>query len=92
MLSVHILFIFLEFKTIGFSIFYVMMIIESKHNKMIKEVHLMLTISDNLVINYRHTPSWISSERYLYCDNFARDFAGNRRASFLAYIRKLFRR
>lgn len=52
----------------------------------------MLTISNNLITNYSHTPLWIKSERYLYCDNFARDFAGNRHASFLAYIRKLFRR
>lgn len=57
---------------------------------MIKEVRLMLTISTNFVTNYSHTPLWIKSERYLYCDNFAQDFAGNRHASFLAYIRKLF--
>lgn len=52
----------------------------------------MITMSGSFVPNYSYTPSWIRSERYLYCDNFARDFAGNRRASFLAYIRKLFRR
>lgn len=50
----------------------------------------MLTISTNFATNYSHTPLWIKSERYLYCDNFAQDFAGNRHASFLAYIRKLF--
>lgn len=57
-----------------------------------KEAHLMLTITNNLVTNYSYTPSWIKSERYLYCDNFARDLAGSRHASFLASIRKLFHR
>lgn len=52
----------------------------------------MLTITNNLVTNYSYTPSWIKSERYLYCDNFARDLAGNRHASFLASIRKLLHR
>lgn len=53
----------------------------------------MLTVSSEPVINYSHsTPSWIKSERYLYCDNFARDLAGSRHASFLASIRKLFHR
>ena len=49
----------------------------------------MLTISTDHVINDSYTPSWIKSERYLYCDNFARDLAGSKHASFLASIRKL---
>ena len=49
----------------------------------------MLTISTNFVTNYSYTPSWIKSERYLNCDNFARDLAGSRHESFLAVIRKL---
>lgn len=53
---------------------------------------LTISISNNLVTNDSYTPSWIRSERYLYCDDFAQDLAGSRRASFLAVIRKLFRR
>lgn len=68
-----------------------MIILKNKHKK-IKEAHLMLTISNTLVTNYSYTPSWIKSERYLYCDNFAQDLAGSRRASFLAVIRKLLHR
>lgn len=49
----------------------------------------MLTISNTLVTNYSYTPSWIKSERYLYCDNFAQDLAGSRHASFLTMILKL---
>ena len=49
----------------------------------------MLTISNNFVTDCGYTPSWIKSERYLYCDNFARDLVENRHASLLAYIRKL---
>lgn len=49
----------------------------------------MLTISSDHVISHSYTPSWIKSERYLYCDNFARDLAGNTYAAFLASIRKL---
>ncbi len=52
----------------------------------------MLTISNNLVTNDNYTPSWIRSERYLYCDNFARDLAGSRHESFLSMIRKLLHR
>ncbi|MDE6951669.1 MAG: hypothetical protein K2P64_12270 [Lachnospiraceae bacterium] len=52
----------------------------------------MLTISNNFATNYSYTPSWIKSERYLYCDNFAQDLAGSKHASFLASIRKLFHR
>lgn len=52
----------------------------------------MLTIANSFVTNDSYTPSWIRSERYLYCDNFARDLAGSRHASFLAMIRKLLHR
>lgn len=52
----------------------------------------MITMSGNFATNHSYTPSWITSERYLYCDNFARDLAGSRHASFLASILKLFRR
>lgn len=52
----------------------------------------MITMSGSFVPNYSYTPSWIRSERYLYCDNFAQDLAGSRRASFLASILKLFHR
>ena len=52
----------------------------------------MLTISNTLVTNYSYTPPWIKSERYLYCDNFARDLAESRHASFLVLIRKLLHR
>lgn len=52
----------------------------------------MITMSGNFVPTYSYTPSWIRSERYLYCDNFAQDLAGSRRASFLASILKLLHR
>lgn len=49
----------------------------------------MLTISNNLMPNYTYTPSWIKSERYLYCENFAHDLAGTGHSSLLASLRKL---
>lgn len=52
----------------------------------------MLTVSSELVTNYSYTPSWIKSERYLYCENFARDLAGSTHASVLASVRKLLHR
>ena len=76
----------------GFYYFYVMIILITNTHKKIKEAHLMLTISNTLVTNYSYTPSWIKSERYLYCDNFARDLAESRHASFLVLIRKLLHR
>ena len=69
-----------------------MIILENKHTKKTKEVHLMLAISSNLIIDCSYTPSWIRSERYLYCDDFAQDLTGSKHASFLASIRKLFHR
>ena len=54
----------------------------------------MLTISNSFVTSYTntYTPSWIRSERDLYCGDFAGDLAGSRHASFLAFIRKLLHR
>ena len=49
----------------------------------------MLTVSSEPVTTCSYTPSWIKSERYLYCDNFARDLTGSSHASILASIRKL---
>lgn len=51
----------------------------------------MLTTSNIMEYNYNYTPSWIKSERYLYCDHFAQDFAGTGHASFLSAIKKLLR-
>lgn len=50
----------------------------------------MLTTSSNLVTNCNYTPSWIKSERYLYCENFAQDLTGSRHASLLASLKRLF--
>lgn len=54
----------------------------------------MLTITNSFANNCSdtYTPSWITSERYLYCDNFARDLVENTHASFLAFIGKLLHR
>ena len=49
----------------------------------------MLTITSEPVINHSYTPSWIKSERYLYCDNFPQDLTENSRATILGYVRKL---
>lgn len=52
----------------------------------------MLTTSNLMEIQYNYTPSWIKSERYLYCDHFAQDYAGAGRASWLAAFKRLFHR
>lgn len=52
----------------------------------------MITFSIEPVVNCNYTPAWIKPERYLYCDDFARDLAGSTRASVLAAIRKLLHR
>lgn len=49
----------------------------------------MITFSIEPITNDNHTPAWIKPERYLYCDNFAQDFAESNHASILAFVRKM---
>ncbi len=52
----------------------------------------MLSTSNIVVQQYSYTPSWIKTERLLYCDHFAQDYAGAGRASWFAAIRRLLHR
>ena len=35
-------------------------------------------------------PEWITTERYMYCDNFINDYMHSEHFSLLAFIRRLF--
>ncbi len=52
----------------------------------------MLTALNEPVTINSYTPSWIKSERYLYCDDFARDLIKSSHASIFALIRHLFQK
>ena len=37
-------------------------------------------------------PEWITTERYMYCDNFIYDYMKSKRLDLLSYIRRLLRK
>ena len=37
-------------------------------------------------------PEWITTERYMYCDNFINDYTKSRHFDLLAFVKRLFRK
>ena len=37
-------------------------------------------------------PEWITTERYMYCDNFINDYTKTRHFDLLAFVKRLFRK
>ena len=52
----------------------------------------MITFSIEPITNDNHTPSWIKSERYLYCENFSQVLSEKNQTPVLAFVRKMFQK